>query len=104
MTFEETKRLINNIIENEFDHIQDENLEGMDNLDKYDKIAEENNERYELLLKALPEELQKVLTQFYDGCVDRTSYEIRHYFKKGVVAGTANLNFVRDIAGGAKFY
>lgn len=104
MKFNECMYITNKIIENEFTHVQKENLEGMENLDEYNKMAEENNERYLLLMKALPENLQKVLTKFYDTCYDRTLYEIRHYFKKGVATGTSNLNFIRDITGEDKFY
>ncbi len=104
MNLENTTKLINNVIENEFKHVQNENLESMDNLEEYDKIAKENNERYLLLKEALPEDLQKVLNKFYDTFTDGMCIEIKHYFKKGVAAGTSNLNFLRDITSGMKFY
>lgn len=104
MKLEETKKLINNVIENEFNHVQDQELKGMDELEEYNKLVNKNNDRYELLLKSLPDELQKVLNDYYDICTDRMQMEARHYFKKGVDAGASNLNFIRDITGGMKFY
>lgn len=104
MNYNETLSLLNKIINNELNHVEEENLEGMDELEEYNKIVEENGERYEALLKALPSHLHKVLNDFYDESTRRMLMENRHYFKKGVAAGTTNLNFIRDITGGMKFY
>lgn len=104
MKLNEIENITNKIINNEFNHVEEENLEGMDELEEYNKIVEENRERYEILLNALPSHLHKVLNDFYDNCSNRTLIETRHYFKKGVAAGTSNLNFIRDITGGMKFY
>ena len=102
--YEKRIKLINKIIENEFVHVQDENLEGMDDLEEYNKIIEDNDQRYLILIEALPKELQKVLIQFSDAYGEILAYEIQHYFKKGVAAGTSNLNFLRDFTGDYKFY
>ncbi|MBE6089534.1 hypothetical protein [Clostridium beijerinckii] len=93
----------NKIIENEFIHVQDEALKGMEDLEKYKKIIKDNDERYSILMKALPKEMQEILMQFSDTCGDILTYEIQHYFKKGVVAGTSNLNFLRNITNGINF-
>ena len=104
MNFDERMKLIDNIVDNEFNHVSNENLEGMVNLEEYNEIAKKNQKKYELLEKALPEDLRKVLWQYSDEHETMLFYEIQHYFKKGVVAGTSNLNFLRDITGGMKCY
>lgn len=104
MNFDERMKLIDNIVDNEFNHVGNENLEGMDNLEKYNKIAKENQEKYELLRNALPEDLQKVLWNYSDEHENMLLLEIQHYFKKGVAAGVTNLNFLKDITGNLKFY
>lgn len=94
----------NKIIENEFFHAQDEYLKGMEDLKKYKKISEDNDERYSILMKALPKDIQDVLMQFSDAYGENLTYKIQHYFKKGVAVGTSNLNFLIDLTGGMKFY
>lgn len=104
MDYEKGKKLINSIVENEFAHIQDENLNGMDNLKEYNKIAKEANEIYIKLAELLPKEYKYLVDELETKEVDRLCIEIKHYFKKGVAAGTSNLNFLRDLTGGIIFY
>lgn len=104
MNFEENLKIINKIIENELTHVQNENFKGMDNLDKYNKLIKERDDIFLLLMKALPKESQKILTRFCDIYEFMSLYETEHYFKKGVSAGTSNLNFLRDLSDGVIFY
>ncbi|OOM16754.1 hypothetical protein [Clostridium saccharobutylicum] len=104
MKFDEIMYITNKIINNEFNHVENENLEGMNDLENYNKIAEEANEIYIKLSELLPKEYKYLIDKLESRENDRLSIEIRHYFKKGVAAGTANLNFIKDITGGIKFY
>lgn len=104
MKYKNHIKLINNIVDNEFIHVHDENLKGMDDLEEYKKIIEDNDQRYLILIEALPKELQNILMQFSDAYGEILACEIQYYFKKGVAAGTSNLNFLRDLTGNYKFY
>lgn len=104
MSYDKTKKLIDNIVKNEFIHVQDQNLEGMDELERYEKNSEEISKLQNALLKALPKEYQYLVDELDSKMWENVSIEIRHYHKKGVAAGTSNLNFLRDITGGNTFY
>ncbi|NFA42715.1 hypothetical protein EXM65_09050 [Clostridium botulinum] len=96
MNYEQTKELISNIIDNEFNHVQDENLEGMDNLEEYKKIAEKVNAIQTKLFEVLPNEYKDLVDRLDVEMWEKFYIEIRHYFKKGVIAGTTNLEFLKD--------
>lgn len=104
MNYEERKKLINNIVDNEFDHVQNENLEGMDELEKYNNIAENVDIIQTKLFELLPNEHKYLLDELDTKVWEMVSIQVRHYFKKGVAAGTSNLNFLRDITNGVNFY
>ncbi|HBL05808.1 MAG TPA: hypothetical protein DDZ33_02480 [Clostridium sp.] len=91
------RKLIENIIENEFQHIQ-ENCERKF-LDK-DKEQMELTEESEKLLKQLheniPEEYQKLLDDYSSAVLYEWVNMCRFYFKEGVKAGTTNLEFLKD--------
>ncbi len=97
MKYEEMRKLIENIIENEFQHIQ-ENCERKF-LDK-DKEQMELTEESEKLLKQLheniPEEYQKLLDDYSSAVLYEWVNMCRFYFKEGVKAGTTNLEFLKD--------
>lgn len=96
MSLEDTKKLMNNIIENEFSHIQEyqERPDLNDNI-AISKKSQRNIEIIQTLLEVAPEhkvlicDLENVLASYW---VDMCKY----YFKKGVIAGATNLNFLRD--------
>lgn len=104
MKLEETKKLIDNIINNEFNHVQNENLKGMDDLKRYKKIEEETDEIQRKLYELLPSEHHHLVDEWESKETERDCIEIRHYFKKGVDCGTSNLNFLIDLTYGMKFY
>lgn len=103
MNFKEFK-LIDNIVANEFNHVQNEAFEHMDELNEYKKIAYEIEKMQHKLLELLPKEYHDLVDDLDSKVWEMASIEIRHYFKKGVVAGTSNLNFIRDITKGIQFY
>lgn len=104
MNYEEKNFVIDNIVANEFDHVGNENLKGMKDLERYEEIVKKNQEKYELLRSALPEDLKEILWHYSDEHETMLLLEIQHYFKKGVAAGVTNLSFLKDIAGNLKFY
>lgn len=104
MNYEKINELINNIVSNEFYHVQEENLHGMDNLEEYEKISEESEKIYRKLSEVLPQEYKYLVDELETKECDKLCFEIKHYFKKGVAAGTSNLNFLRDITSGMIFY
>lgn len=97
MNFEETKRLINNVIENEFQHIQ--NTRELKDLKEDKERLEKYNEAGEFLrclIDSVPEEYRNMLEE-YDVLITSvwTDY-CRYYFEKGVISGMANLKFLKD--------
>jgi len=100
---EDIKRLINNIIQNEFNHIQDENLKGMDDLEKYNLLNKEIDKIQDDILQALPEELKPLVNEWDIKIWHVLTIINDYYFRKGVIAGTSNLNFLRDSTGGIIF-
>lgn len=96
MDLENTRSIINNVINNEFDHIQ-ETQEDKE-ISKDIKISERSKKYNDLL-----NELIKVVPEYGD-LIDELDAEsavywtmlCRYYFKKGVVAGTTNLEFIKN--------
>lgn len=97
-------KLIDNIVENEFDHIEEENLKSMDELETYKEIAKEVNDINQKLVELLPKEYKDLVDEWDTKTWELVCMQIRYYFKKGVAAGTSNLNFIRDITDGYKYF
>jgi len=96
MKLEETKKLINNVIENEFNHIQ-ETQEREESLGDIEINAHYQNssDLLDELLKVAPEHSE--LTEKLDA--ELSSYWsllCRYYFRKGVIASSTNLKFLND--------
>ena len=104
MKFDDYMKLIDNIVKNEFSHIQT-NEEPKDSLKDPEiiKRKEDTNALLEKLFEVAPEHSD--LIDQYDG--ESTAFWTTlcmYYFKKGVAAGTSNLNFIRDITEGYEYY
>jgi DNA modification methylase len=104
MKYDEMNFVIDKVIENEFSHVSYDNLNGMKEFKEYEKMAKENNKKYELIAKALPEDLKKVFWEYVNEHETMLLLENQHYFKKGVAAGVTNLSFLKDITNNYKFY
>lgn len=98
MKYEEVKKLINNVIENEFRSVEEENLKDLDEevLDEYTGYTRKITELQRKILDGLTEELQNDFSKFEDLITRQLCIEIKYYFKKGVISGTTNLNFLKD--------
>lgn len=98
MKYEDLRKLINNVIENEFRTVERENLQGLDTevLEKYENYSNEIIRLQEKIQGGLSEELKKDFYRMDSLLMDQLCIEIAYYFKKGVQAGTTNLSFLKD--------
>lgn len=96
MNLEDTKKLIKNVIENEFNHIL-ETQQSQDLLEEVEinKISENSSNLYKKLIEVAPEH-RKLIDNFESESSAYWSELCRYYFKKGVIAGTTNLKFLED--------
>ncbi len=96
MNLDDTKKLINNVIENEFQHIQ--NTQEFNDLNEDKDLDEESRKADELfkrLLKVMPGH-EELINDYYDATTSFAVDFARYYFRKGVRAGTTNLEFLKD--------
>lgn len=98
MKYEDLRKLINNVIENEFRTVERENLQGLDTevLEKYENYSNEIIRLQEKIKCRLPEEIKEDFLKLDDLMTEQLCIEIAYYFKKGVQAGTTNLSFLKD--------
>lgn len=98
MKYEEVKKLINNVIENEFRRVEEKNLKDLnvEVLEKYENYSNEIIRLQKKIQGGLSEELKKDFYIMDSLLMDQLCIEIAYYFKKGVQAGTTNLNFLKD--------
>lgn len=98
MNIEELKVLINNIIENEYKHVQDYNvIEAMENDKEWNETNENMSKVFSEIYKDIPKELKSKIDEL-DALIGlEESYLERYYFKKGVEAALTGLSFLSDI-------
>ncbi|MGN2349428.1 hypothetical protein ACTFH7_13100 [Clostridium cagae] len=96
MKLEETKKSINNVIENEFHHIS--KFKEFKDLKENEKIVNSKNEKAKILRKLL-----EVASMHSDLLLDYESAECDYwcmvalyYFKMGIIEGATNLSFLKD--------
>lgn len=96
MNLEETKKLIRNVIENEFNHIL-ETQQSQDLLEdvEINKMSENSNNLLKKLFEVAPEH-RELIDNFESESSAYWSELCRYYFKKGVIAGITNLKFLED--------
>lgn len=94
MKHEKKVQLINNVIENEFNHIR-KGLEGNDEFLLKERVI---GDVYEKILKKYKDnkEIEGIIEKIDNEVLDYVSFIIRFYFKEGVKAGTTNLNFLKN--------
>lgn len=98
MKYEDLRKLINNVIENEFRTVERENLQGLDteSLEEYENFRTEIIRLQEKIKCGLPEEIKEDFLKLDDLMIKQSCIETAYYFKKGVISGTTNLNFLKD--------
>lgn len=97
MDFKTITKLVDNIIENELRHVQEENE--VTDLKKNIELQETINKRKELgniLENALPKELQRTFNEFVDSFAHEQIEHEKYYFRKGVDAGLDNISYLKD--------
>ena len=98
MRYEEMKDLINNIIENEFNHVQEYREKEFLSEDKEQlQLSETSRKLFNELYKIIPKDYQHLLSDFDDIVVNLWVNICMFYFKEGVRAGLDNLNFLKSI-------
>lgn len=105
MDYKERKELFNKIIENEFVHIsfweEKEDLKEDETITMFEnKIETIMNQLFQNISHKdgmLLDELESAETNFWTSIA-------RYYFRKGVIAGLTDLNFLNIITNGSKFY
>ncbi len=98
MKYEEMKKLIKNVIENEFYHVQEYEERKFTDTDKEQmKLTEASVKLFEQLRKDIPEEYQELLDAYNDTLLYEWVNMCRFYFKAGAAAGLTNLQFLNDI-------
>ncbi len=97
MKYEEMRKLIENIIENEFMHISKCDEKSFLDTDKEQiELSETSDNLLKQLHENIPEECQKLLNDYSNAVLYEWVNICRFYFEKGVVAGTTNLEFLKD--------
>lgn len=98
MKYEEKKDLINNIIENEFKHIQEYQERNFEETDE--EYLKDNEILMNLLneiYENIPKEYQALFRKYDDAVINAWINLCRFYFKEGVKAGLDNLKFLNSI-------
>ncbi|WP_346894052.1 hypothetical protein [Clostridium sp. UBA871] len=97
MKHEEIKKLIRNVIDNEFNHVQEyQEIELIDKDKEQIKLNEASEKLFEKLSDNIPKEYQKLLNEYNDALLYNCANMCKLYFKEGVRAGTTNLEFLKD--------
>ncbi len=96
MEYKEMRELINNVIENEFNHVQecDEREFTITNKEQIE-IIQAAEELFNQLYEVLPKEYKGVLDDYSSAMQRDAANMCRFYFKEGVKAGTTNLQFLK---------
>lgn len=98
MKYEDLRKLINNVIENEFRTVERENFQGFDTevLEDYNNCTKECIRLEKEIGDSLNEDLKNDFLKLDELLTKQLCIEISYYFKRGVIAGTTNLNFLKD--------
>ncbi len=97
MKYEEIKKLIKNVIDNEFMHVQESEERRFIDTDKEQmELTEESEKLLKQLHENIPEEYQKSLNEYNDALISEWVNMCRFYFKEGVRTGTTNLEFLKE--------
>lgn len=97
MRMEKMRKLINNVIENEFNHIQeDKELDEVCADSELNLLRKTLFESIDELSEAVPNQVELIdkldseFTNYYTALC-------RYYFKKGIIASATNLKFLEDV-------
>lgn len=94
MNVKDQVKLFKNIIENEYRHIQDNNIENK--CSEYRELIEKKLEFMDRLKEISSSECFELISELDDINTQMASLEQRLYFKEGVRTGINNLNFLSE--------
>ena len=98
MMYEDMKKLLEGIVESEFNHIQEfkEKDFSNNNLEQME-LTKISDELFKKLKKDMSKGDQDLLDDFYSAMNDEWINCCRYYFKEGLMSGLTNLKFLSDI-------
>lgn len=98
MNLEGARKLVNGVIENEFNHIQEfKELQEVKDDPELSILRKKSDELYEELCKIAPD-FTKSINELDDASSLYWSSLCKYYFKMGVIAGATNLKFLEDVS------
>lgn len=98
MKYEQTKKIIDGAIENEFNHVQEFRETHFSETNKEQNLLHKTSiELMDKLMKRLTKEEQYLLSDFSDVIVTEWTNLLRFYFREGVKAGLINLKYLNEI-------
>lgn len=96
MNLEDTKKLVNNVIKNEFRHISESKEFDDFNADVEISSSSEQMEKLFKQIKELLPESFELIDALESEITDYCTAASKYYFKNGVIAGTTNLKFLEE--------
>lgn len=97
MKVKDQVKLFKNIIENEYKHIQNTEIEDIENSYlEYGVHTEKKVRIMEKLKEIVSDEVFQLISELDDTNTEIAYIEQRYYFKEGVKAGIDNLNFLSE--------
>lgn len=98
MNYDKMCKLIDGIVENEFNKVQEFKEAGFADKDtEQQQLNKISSELMEKLIGTLSEEQQELLDELDGALASEWINLCRFYFKKGVASGLTNLKFLSDI-------
>lgn len=98
MKFNEIKKIVDGIVENEYRHVEEflENKFQATDLE-YKEKSEITNSIYRKLKEDMTEEQKELLDDLYSSFTTESLILLRFFFKEGLRAGLSNLKFLSEI-------
>lgn len=98
MKYDEAKKIVDGIVENEFIHIQRLKENEFSNIDTdQEQLSKNATEIFEELRSTLSKEQEELLFDLEFAITDEWTNLCKFYFKEGLRAGLSNLKFLSEI-------
>lgn len=97
MKYEEAKKLLNYVIDNEFTHLTNDENYFCDNNPNHKEILHKGHEAWLKFSETLSEEQRKLFQEYDFLLIEEVVSLEKLYFKLGVRAGLTNLKFLNEV-------
>lgn len=98
MSYSKVKKLVEGIVENEFNHVVEfSEMDFLNNDVEFKKILAMSELLYEKLKEDMTDEQKSLLGELYSSLNNECITLCKFYFKKGLRAGLGNLKFLNEI-------